>query len=254
MLRGKPVMITRHMIRRSIVRTPLIAVAASALASAAFAQHDRGFAVLDPAIGTYEPWQLTMDGDGYHMVNATEDDSLRFSWVTSPTRSLGSRTITTSVEINDPSGSSHAGLLYALEQNDDGSSYYYMFVVRPDHRATLYRRDADGAAAVSSVQSDLITDGNNELSIEEDGDQVSFFVNGTLVALIGGVNNLGGGNVGVVAWGVGNYLFTDFDIQPEQEPPAGSGSPPASTPPPPASGGKAPASAPASPPPPPAKG
>ncbi len=213
--------------RRTMARASLIATAATALAGAAFAQDDRGFAVLDPAVGAYEPWQLTMDAAGYHMVNTTDTDSLRYNWVTSPTRNLGSRTITTTVVINDPSGSSHAGLLYALEDNEDGNAYYYMFVVRPDHVATVYRRDANGANAISSIQGDFVSDGANELSIQEDGDQVSFFVNDQLVALIGGVNNLGGGNVGVVAWGTGSYLFTNFDIQPEQDPPANNPPPPA---------------------------
>jgi len=214
------------MIRRSIARTSLIAAAATALAGAAFAQDDRGFATLDPVVGAYEPWQLTLDADGYHMVNTTNDNSLRLTWVASPEDNLGSRTITTAVQINEPTSSSRAGLVYALEQDENGNSYYYMFVVRPDHRAMLYRRDENGATAISLIQADLVTDGSNELSIEEHGNQVGFFVNGNLVALIGGVNNLGGGNVGVVAWGTGNYLFTNFDIQPEQGPAADHPPPP----------------------------
>lgn len=219
-------MINRLMVRRSIARTPLIAAAAIAIAGAAFAQEDRGFAVLDPAVGTFEPWHLTMDAAGYHMVNTTDTDSLRYNWVTSPTRSLGSRTITTTVQIVEPSGSSHAGLLYALADNEDGAAYYYMFVVRPDNVATVYRRDANGANAISSIQGQFVSDGVNELSIQEDGDQVSFYVNGELVALIGGVNGLGAGNVGVVSWGIGNYLFSSFDIQPEQAPPSDGAPPP----------------------------
>jgi hypothetical protein len=190
--------------------------------------------------GFIDPWQLTLTPDGYRMQNQTDASSIRYVWSSSPAETLGTRTLATRVVMSESDESSSAGLLYGFEEEDDGALFYYMFMVEPGNVATLYRRDRDGVAVVSSAVTPAVTEGFNELSIEENGDQVRFLVNGEMVALLGGVRGMGGGRIGIVAWGTGDFLFTGVEEESPVAPPA-------------IGGGKGPGAAPA-PPPPAAKG
>jgi hypothetical protein len=186
--------------------------------------------------GFIDPWQLTLTPDGYRMQNQTDTSSIRYVWASSPAETLGTRTLTTRVVMSASDESSSAGLLYGFEEEDDGALFYYMFMVEPGNVATLYRRDRDGVTVVSSTVTEAVTGGLNELSIEENGDQVRFLVNGEMVALMGGVRGMGIGRVGIVAWGTGDFLFTGFEEFSPVTPAApgggkGSGAAPSAPPP-----------------------
>jgi hypothetical protein len=194
------------------------------LTAAAPAQTDRFGPLTALSEGFLDPWQLTLGPDGYRMQNSTDTTSIRYVWETSREETLGTRTLTASVVLNRIEPSTSAGLLYGFEEEDDGTLFYYMFLVEGDHYVTLYRRDSDGVVVVSSVQTDAVIQGINELTIAEDGDQASFLVNGELVARLGGVRGIGTGRVGIVAWGTGDYLFTGFrDESPVPPRPGGKG-------------------------------
>ena len=101
-----------------------------------------------------------------------------------------------------------------------------MFMLEPNQTATLYLRTADGVVAISSLQTSSIGDGVNTLSILEEGGQVGFFVNDEVVALIGGVRGTNEGDIGIISWGIGHYLFTGFT---EESPAYGDTGKPAAT-------------------------
>jgi len=216
---------------RRLAAAALVALSlGTALASGASAQ-DTPFGPLTAlSEGFLDPWQLTLTPDGYRMQNSTDTTSIRYVWATSRMETLGTRTLTTEVVMSGSDASSSAGILYGFEEEDDGTLFYYMFMVRPGNLATLYRRDSDGVTVVSSVETDAVVPGLNELSIEESGDQAAFLVNGELVALLGGVRGIGTGRIGIVAWGTGDYLFTGF-AEESPVPPAPGGKVPAAEPP-----------------------
>jgi hypothetical protein len=204
------------MAKISVLHRPARALAIAGLIAAAaggaFAQTDPRFGPLDLADGFIDPWQLALTADGYLMENATAETSLRFSWATATTRELGSRTISTVVELVTQDASSSAGLLYGHQEGQDGIGTYYMFMLQPDDTVSVYFRHADGVDTLSSVRTEAVVDGPNELTISENGDQVSFLVNGQLVALIGGLDGMGAGSSGIVAWGIGAYLFSSYSV------------------------------------------
>ena len=186
--------------------------------------------------GFLDPWQLELRQDGYFMQNATDDTSIRFVWARSPEVTLGTRTLTAWVDITLSDPTSNAGLLYGFVEEDDGTTFYYMFMVQPDNRVTLYRRDVDGVATITTTQSDAIRSGINDLAITEAGDQITLSVNDEVVAILGGVRGMGAGHVGIVAWGIGEFLFSGFSDEspievpdevpgkgPPAEPPAAKG-------------------------------
>ncbi len=183
----------------------------SAAAGATLAQNAQFGPLTALSEGFIDPWQLTLTPDGYRMQNRTDTSSIRYVWSSSPAETLGTRTVTTRVVMSETDESSSVGLLYGFEEEDDGALFYYMFVVEPGNVASLYRRDRDGVTVVSSTVSAAVTAGTNELSIEENGDQVRFLVNGEIVALMGGVRGMGSGRIGIVAWGTGDFLFTGFE-------------------------------------------
>jgi len=198
-------------ISRAGARMAVVLALVAGLVLPAAAQDARLGPLTDLFEGFTEPWQLTMTPGGYHMENKADPASIRYVWSTSPDFSLGSRTITASVELLQTTSTSNAGVLYAFSEQDDGSTFYYMFMLRSDNRITLYRRDLDGVETITSATSDAIRPGVNELTIAEDGDQITLLVNGEMVALLGGIEGMGSGRVGIVAWGTGEYLFSDFE-------------------------------------------
>jgi hypothetical protein len=217
----------------------LVAVAVglwSAAAGGTLAQNAQFGPLTALSEGFIDPWQLTLTPDGYRMQNRTDTSSIRYVWSSSPAETLGTRTLTARVVMSESDESSSVGLLYGFEEEDDGALFYYMFMVEPGNVATLYRRDRDGVTVVSSTVTEAVSAGLNALSIEENGDQVRFLVNGEMVALMGGVRGMGSGRIGIVAWGTGDFLFTGF----EEVSPVAPAAP---------GGGKGPGAEPAAPPP-----
>lgn len=180
--------------------------------------------------GFLDPWDLDLNADGYRMENTDDTSSIRYVWATSPEPTHGSRTLTTWIDMVDSNPLSNAGLLYGFEEQDDGSTFYYMFMLRPGNQVTLYRRDVDGVETITSTVTDAVVPGTNELSIEESGDQIALLVNGQTVGLLGGIEGVGTGRVGIVAWGTGTFLFEGFEDSSPVSP--GGKGPAAGTPPP----------------------
>lgn len=200
-----------HALSRKFGLTVLAAASAAiVLANVASAQGNAPFGPLEIVEGNEDPWQLTLTPQGYLMENNVRDTSIRYTWYRAQERIFGSRTVTTWVTIVDEDPTSAAGLIYGHEEEDNGDTYYYMFMVRPDNVVTLYLRHPDGVDQVSSIQTTAVRPGENELSIMETGDQVRFFVNGEQVVQIGGVRGMGEGAIGIIAWGIGTYLFSGY--------------------------------------------
>jgi hypothetical protein len=207
------------------------------MAGAANAQDTRFGPLTALSEGFLDPWDLAITGEGYRMRNDTDETSIRYVWSTSPDATLGTRTIGTDIILAAPDPSSSAGLLYGFEEEDDGTLFYYMFMVRPGNLVTLYRRDRDGVTVLSSTETAAVSPGYNSLVIEEDGDQVAFSINGETVALIGGIRGMGEGRIGIVAWGMGEYVFAGFTEDSPIETPEGGKGPAAGDAPPPAQKG-----------------
>lgn len=195
---------------RGLSAATIALAAAIAATGPASAQADLG-PLTALAEGEFDPWLLDLDSDGYWMENATNTSSIRYSWSTSPDSALGSRTLAAHVELVESDTSSSAGILYGFDEQDDGTTFYYMYMLLPDGRVELYRRDPEGVETVKSVYTDAIVPGANELSIFEDGAQIALLVNGEVVGVYSDDRGLGEGKVGIVAWGTGTYLFSLFN-------------------------------------------
>lgn len=215
---------------RGALKAAIVGAGLIAAIPAAIAQDARFGPLTALTEGFFDPWDLELNADGYRMENNDDTSSIRYVWATSPEATHGSRTLTTRVEMVESNPASNVGLLYGFDEQDDGSTFYYMFMLRPGNQVTLFRRDVDGVETITSTVSDAVLPGMNELSIEEAGDQITLLVNGEMVALLGGIEGVGTGRVGIVAWGTGTFLFEGFeDFSPV---PAGGKGPAAGAPPP----------------------
>lgn len=200
-----------HILNKGVaIATLAFAALAAGAVGPAFAQDGDMGPLTALAEGDYNPWQLAVTPEGYSMQNKSDPTSIRYVWSTSPEGAEGSRTLTAWVELVSTTEDSSAGILYAFEEQDDGSTFYYMFMLRPGNQVTLFRRDADGVEAVKSLETDAVVPGTNELSIFEDGDQIALLVNGEVVGLYSGDRGIGTGRIGIVAWGTGDYLMRGF--------------------------------------------
>lgn len=185
------------------------AVAVSGLAGtgAAVAQ-DNPFTTLAPALidEVGETWTLEMTGAGYSLKNTTNDNAFRYFWTVGDESEFGRRTISTTVTIggNDPSAG--AGLIYGYEEEPE---HLYLFIIEPDGTAGLYQYGGDDVGHVQSVETDLVTPGENQLTLAEDGATIHMSVNGEEVMQYV-AEDTGRGAVGIVAWGIGTYSFTGF--------------------------------------------
>lgn len=182
-----------------------------ALGDGAPATADR-FGALADAFGEEPmgPWSadLADDGSTYTLTN-TEDVNAYRLFMTPEGKSVGQRRVTAEVEIAEGDALSHAGILVAYREDP---LLFYFWALEPGGYVTLWRLDAESAEFLTSARAAAIVEGGvNRLTVHENRDQLSLYVNDELVGLIGGLDGMGEGRFGVAVWGTGRYVFHSYE-------------------------------------------
>ncbi len=146
------------------------------------------------------PWSTTTTTDTLVLENQTDPGAIRYYFTDHP-ETYGRRTLTVRVE-STGDANSRGGLLYGMNQ---AGNAYYLFMLEGDGTVALYQRSPQGMARALSAPA---LAGVNELTIVEIGDQAEFYANGEYV-----FSNLGfgEGRVGIASFGVGRYVFHDYE-------------------------------------------
>ncbi len=184
---------------------------------------DMGALVPELLLGRDGVWEGELVNGEYRMRNESEDPTLYYFSVDGKPGSEGRRTARVDVTLATESPTSHAGLVYGVTTEPE--TFFYLFALRPGPLATIYRWDSEGVNELSSVSGDDVPAGTNTLAIEEDGDRVRFFVGDREISSISG-RGVGAGQIGVAAWGIGEFVFDRFDLLPALDGPGSSGDEP----------------------------
>lgn len=163
-----------------------------------------------PAPGTPDPiWQFHRDPDTFQLVNASDGNAITYFYTDAAAGPGSKRRIETEVTLETmPDQHGFAGLIYGFNPEDRS---YYLFVLEPGSRATLYRRDTEGFRPVMERTSGSIQAQRNVLAIEESGQTIKLIVNGQEFAEIGN-DTVGRGGVGIAAGGIVRATFTAFSL------------------------------------------
>jgi len=157
--------------------------------------------------GPNGPWEQTITADAYTLENASDPAAVRYYWGVGDRDLIGSRTVTIEVEVAEGGETSGAGILYGFQKD---TRYYYAFILDANGAVVLYRRDAAGFIRIMSSVTDAVRAGANTLSIAEDGDTMTMYLNGVETGSFSG-DGVGAGGAGIVAVGTGRFVFTSYD-------------------------------------------
>lgn len=179
-----------------------------AASSAALAQGS-AFGALDgylPQTGASDAWQYTTAPGSFEIKNIGDPQAIQYFYVAPAKGAEGRRRIETTLTINSNSTGS-AGLLYGLNQQ---RTLYHMVTLDAKGTVRLFRRDGSGFRAMMETTSSAFLPGKpNQLAIQEKGDEISYFLNGTSLGSLGG-NLFGAGAAGLGAVGDVWARYTRF--------------------------------------------
>ena len=153
------------------------------------------------------PWTGSLEENRYILDNTTDPVAIKYFYVGMEN---GERTVSCKIAAQGEPGASGAGILYAFHQEP---RFYYAFVLSPEGIVSLYKRDSEGFNQMMGVSGDYVHIGQeNELKITDKEGSFYLSVNDNNIASIESIN-AGKGALGIVAFGTGHFVFSDFAIQ-----------------------------------------
>lgn len=188
----------------------LVATAGLLLAASGAAAQQDG--PLGPLLGALDevpnaPWTGELANGTYTLTNTTDSDAYTL-FMTPAGKSVGQRRVSADVEIVEGDILSHAGILVSYREDP---FLFYFWALEPGGWVTLWRLTSESADYLTSTQTDAVVEGGiNTLEVHEAANQLSLYVNDTLVGLIGGLEGMGEGRFGIAVWGTGRYVFHGY--------------------------------------------
>ena len=159
-----------------------------------------------PDSGQDDGWRVVNTGDSFEIENIGNPQAIRYYFVGPAQGREGRRRIEAAVSIH-PDSTGSAGLLYGLNEARD---VYHMVTLDAQGMLRVFRRDADGFRPMIEQSSDAyVADGMNLLALQENGDEVSFSLNGREMGSIGG-DLFGRGGTGLGLVGDVRAFYTYF--------------------------------------------
>ncbi len=159
-----------------------------------------------PASGQDDIWRYTKNGSSFELQNVGDPQAIKYFFVAPENGTEGRRQINVVLEIH-PDSTGSAGILYGL---NDARDLYHMLTLDAQGMVRVFRRDGDGFRSLLEQSSSAFEQGRaNMLTIEENGDEISYLLNGTSLGSVGG-DLFGFGAVGLAAVGDVQAYFTRF--------------------------------------------
>lgn len=159
-----------------------------------------------PATGQDDGWRYTNNGDGFEIANTGNPQAITYFYVGPEPDTEGRRRVDVELELH-PDSAGSAGVLYGLNERRDR---YHMITLDARGTVRVFRRDGDGVRPLVEMSSDAFRQGTaNRLTVAEDGDGITYLLNGTSLGSLGG-DLFGHGSVGIAAEGDVQARFTAF--------------------------------------------
>ncbi len=158
--------------------------------------------------GDLDGWDGVFSQDAYWLENQDNPGAIRYYYAPYSKADEGRRTISLDVKIDHGDPDSAAGLLYGY---DTRKRHYFLVVLSSDGKLEIFRRDESGFNLLMSSTTDASPAGFDRITLRENGNKLSFSVNGRN---LGGIGNehTGKGAVGIVAVGTGRFGFAKFKV------------------------------------------
>lgn len=161
-----------------------------------------------PPTGTQGVWQVENGGNAFSLTNQGDDSAITYYWANVAADAAGRRVIEAEVSL-DPGGQySFGGILYGF---DPETRNYFVYGLNAAGGISLYRRDERGFREILGTEIDAVKPGANRLRLEEQGEAIQMFVNGTRVSGIS-APGIGSGALGLAAGGTGQVTWTAFSV------------------------------------------
>ncbi|MEM9168569.1 MAG: hypothetical protein AAGC56_02860 [Pseudomonadota bacterium] len=163
-----------------------------------------------PQTGGAGAWRYRNAGATFALSNQTDPNSIEYVYVGALDGQDRRVAATVALEGGAPQG--FAGLLLGF---DGARKAYHVFSISPNGGVSIFKRDEGGFRPTIQSTTDAVRAGPNVLEVREQGDSVTFLVNGTEIAELASAG-LGSGDVGIAAGGLVDALYTNFSVAPAQ--------------------------------------
>lgn len=158
---------------------------------------DRGFS---------DGWHAEYVSGKYWLENKAEQGAIRYYYSTFEGTEGGNRSISVRVKMATDDPQARVGLVYGY---DSQTGDYYLMLLGPDGQFEVVRRDSSGFNVRMSSSTGADVEDFNQISVKEDGNEISLSVNGRSLGSLG-KDTVGKGSVGIAAVGLGRFGFSDY--------------------------------------------
>lgn len=155
--------------------------------------------------GYSDGWAANIESGEYWLENINQQGAIRYYYAAHDGINH-QRKISTKVIVDAADPYSQAGLLYGF---DNATRSYFLVVISAEGLFSVTRRDSNGFQALFETYLELNPKTFTVITIQENRNQLLFFINGNNVGEITHPA-AGKGHVGIVAIGTGKFGFTDF--------------------------------------------
>lgn len=158
-----------------------------------------------------EIWSATITEGVYKLTNVTNSSAVQYQYLSVNKMDMGEFPLSAEVMARSTKSTliSGVGLVYRYRRE---SKDYYAFVLSKDDGFTFYRRQAGEFIPLYSGRSNVIhLDKFNKLAIIGKQSTFSLYINDNFVKTIRD-SALVGGDVGIIAMGIGEFLFDNFTV------------------------------------------
>ncbi|MCR8724952.1 hypothetical protein [Frigidibacter sp. ROC022] len=191
------------------MRNALVSAALTLALTGAAASAETSMGVLAPQLPMESQdgaWVASESGGAYTLLNRTEPSALRYYYVV-PGDPVDATVGVDVVLGPDPDPQAFAGIIFGFHPD---TRFYHIFALGADGSLLVFNRDGGGLSLMMKSTSDAVKPGGwNRLQIVEQGDEVSFTVNGTEIGALGS-EGMGQGGFGIAVAGLVQASFANF--------------------------------------------
>lgn len=159
--------------------------------------------------GQQGAWSVSSGEKGVQLKNERSEGDITYFYVNENPAERGKRTVTLTVQLLNTTENALGGILYGFQENP---KTYFLFTVGGNGSVNLHYRSENGFE--QRMQSSLQGSPNDpvQLTIVEDGDQITLSANGRTMGSIGNDRIGRGGAVGIAAADRGVFRFSQFRV------------------------------------------
>lgn len=157
--------------------------------------------------GSVEGWVgSTHDGIYWLENEAGNPNDIRYFYTPPTPHHNGTRSAQVEIKTAEMQPESRAGLLYGYRESP---RFYYLIMASGKGTLDVYQRDGNDFRLSQSSSISANKNGFVHLEAKEDGQKLTVLVNGKTVTTLEN-SNLGEGELGIAAFGLGKFGFTNY--------------------------------------------